>query len=144
MTATSASARAPSRARTPTTTQAVRARPASGTLLATADAFLKTPDPMTVPTTMAVAVTYPRTRGSCWPGGCMAATVPAVGRARHGFPKKPPAPGNRRPAGPSAPASRMLEQGGGTIGRAVPGAGNGDLRPRLLPGGQPVAQPVRP
>src|SRR5262245_5346150 len=52
-------------ARTPTRTQASMARPKSGTSLATAYGFLKTPEPMTVPMTMAVAIHGPSTRGKC-------------------------------------------------------------------------------
>src|SRR5262245_2222944 len=50
-------------AKMPTSTQASMARPKSGTSLATAYGFLKTPEPMTVPMTMAVAIHGPRTRG---------------------------------------------------------------------------------
>ena len=55
-------ASAPSSASTPPSTQTRIARPNSGTFSATLRPFLKTPEPMTVPTTMAVAIHGPRTR----------------------------------------------------------------------------------
>ena len=53
------------KASTPTSTQAIMIRPNSLRSFATACGFLKTPEPMTVPMTMAVAIQGPRVRGNC-------------------------------------------------------------------------------
>ncbi len=57
MTATSARLKAPKMVKIPTRTHAASAKPDSDKLPDTAEAFLNTPEPITVPTTMAVAVT---------------------------------------------------------------------------------------
>ena len=52
----------------PSMTHAAMAQPKVGTFSATCCGFLNTPDPMTVPTTRAVAIHGPRTRSS-WMSG---------------------------------------------------------------------------
>src|SRR3977135_3795681 len=75
MIAISARIKEPTNEKTPTSTQAAMTMPNSARdtmnysenvamSLATACGFLKTPEPMTVPMTMAVAIQGPRTRGS--------------------------------------------------------------------------------
>src|SRR5947208_3054652 len=62
---TSVSASPPHRTSRPSSTQAAMAQPNVGTSWATAAGFLNTPEPITVPTTRAVAIHGPSTRSSC-------------------------------------------------------------------------------
>src|SRR5437588_9962420 len=61
---TSVRANPPHMTSPPRSTQAAMAQPNVGTASATACGFLNTPEPMTVPTTRAVAIHGPRTRSS--------------------------------------------------------------------------------
>src|SRR5579864_5793303 len=63
---TSASASAPEPASRPPRTHTAMTMANSGTELETAYGFLKTPEPMTVPITMAVVIQGPSTRGKRW------------------------------------------------------------------------------
>src|SRR6476620_8666655 len=62
---TSASASPPHMVRMPSKTQAAIAQPKLGTASATSAGFLKTPEPMTLPTTTAVVIHGPRARTRC-------------------------------------------------------------------------------
>src|SRR5215207_10032712 len=64
MIAISARMSEPMKLRTPTSTQAAMIRPKSLIFLATSCGFLKMPEPITVPMTIAVAIQNPRTRGN--------------------------------------------------------------------------------
>src|SRR6185312_4870031 len=84
-------ARAPSNASSPTSTHAPIARPNSGTFSATLRAFLNTPEPITVPITMAVAIHGPRTRTRLI--GCDCISGDDTGSAR-GVPRERVSPKN--------------------------------------------------